>query len=65
MWNWLVSVLATGATLVLYDGSPFHPDPGALWRMAEQERINVFGTSAKFIAATEKSSFDPRARRWI
>jgi acetoacetyl-CoA synthetase len=59
MWNWLASVLATGATVVLYEGSPFHPDPGALWQMAAQERINVFGTSAKFIAATEKSQFDP------
>ena len=59
MWNWLMSVLATGATIVLYDGSPFHPEPGALWRMAEQERINVFGTSAKFIAATAKSDFAP------
>jgi len=59
MWNWLASVLATGATIVLYEGSPFHPDPGALWRMAAQEKINVFGTSAKFIAATEKSAFDP------
>jgi len=59
MWNWLASVLATGATIVLYDGSPFHPDPGALWKMAEEERINVFGTSAKYIASTEKSTFDP------
>jgi acetoacetyl-CoA synthetase len=60
MWNWLMSVLATDATLVLYDGSPFHPDPGALWRMAAEERITVFGTSAKFIAATAKSQFEPR-----
>jgi acetoacetyl-CoA synthetase len=59
MWNWLVSALAIGATLVLYEGSPFHPDPGALWTMVEQERINIFGTSAKYLAATEKSSFDP------
>ncbi len=59
MWNWLASVLATGATVVLYEGSPFHPEPGALWQMADQEKLNVFGTSAKFIAATEKSSFDP------
>ena len=59
MWNWLASVLATGATIVLYDGSPFHPEPGSLWQMAAEERINVFGTSAKFIAATEKSHFDP------
>lgn len=59
MWNWLVSGLATGATLILYDGSPFHPDAGALWRIAEQERITIFGTSAKYIAAMEKSSFIP------
>ena len=59
MWNWLASVLATGATVVLYEGSPFHPEPGVLWRMAEQEKLNIFGTSAKFIAATEKSTFDP------
>ncbi len=59
MWNWLVSGLATGATLILYDGSPFHPDAGALWRIAEQEQITIFGTSAKYIAAMEKSSFVP------
>jgi acetoacetyl-CoA synthetase len=60
MWNWLASGLATGATLILFDGSPFHPDPGVLWRMAEEERITIFGTSAKYIAAMEKSSFVPR-----
>jgi len=59
MWNWLVSGLATGATLVLYDGNPFHPDAGALWRMAQEERLTIFGTSAKYIAAMEKSSFVP------
>jgi len=59
MWNWLVSGLATGATLVLYDGSPFHPDAGGLWRMAQEERITIFGTSAKYISALEKSSFVP------
>ena len=47
MWNWLVSGLASGATLVLYDGSPFHPGPEALWRVAEEEGGTVFGTSAK------------------
>jgi acetoacetyl-CoA synthetase len=60
MWNWLVSALATGATVVLYEGSPFYPDPGALWRMVSRERITIFGTGAKFIASTEKSSFDPK-----
>ena len=59
MWNWLASGLATGATLILYDGSPFHPDAGALWRMTQEERITIFGTSAKYIAAMEKSSFIP------
>jgi acetoacetyl-CoA synthetase len=47
MWNWLMSALATGATLVLYDGSPFYPKPAALWTMAHEERITIFGTSAK------------------
>jgi acetoacetyl-CoA synthetase len=59
MWNWLASGLATGATLILFDGSPFHPDPGVLWHMAEEERVTIFGTSAKYIAAMEKSSFVP------
>jgi len=59
MWNWLASGLATGATLVLYDGSPFHPDAGVLWHMAEEEQVTIFGTSAKYIAAMEKSSFVP------
>ena len=54
MWNWLVSSLAVGATIVLYDGSPFHPAPKQLFDMAEQERLTVFGTSAKYIAAAEK-----------
>jgi len=59
MWNWLMSALATGARLLLYDGSPFHPDPGVLWRMAAEERISVFGTSAKYLASLEKSGFVP------
>jgi acetoacetyl-CoA synthetase len=54
MWNWLVSALATGATLVLYDGSPFHPRPVALWTLAHEERITIFGTSAKYLSALEK-----------
>jgi acetoacetyl-CoA synthetase len=59
MWNWLVSGLATGATLVLYDGNPFYPGPEALWRMAEEEGITVFGTSAKYLAAVEKAGYAP------
>jgi acetoacetyl-CoA synthetase len=59
MWNWLVSGLAVGTTLILYDGSPFHPDAGVLWRIAQEERITIFGTSAKYLSALEKSSFVP------
>ncbi|HVT38864.1 MAG TPA: acetoacetate--CoA ligase [Gemmatimonadaceae bacterium] len=62
MWNWLVSALATGATIVLYDGAPMPAgDPGALWRMAAEERLRVFGTSAKFISLSEKAALRPRA----
>ena len=61
MWNWLVSSLAVGATIVLYDGSPFHPAPKQLFDMAEQERLTVFGTSAKYIAAAEKAGLEPAA----
>jgi acetoacetyl-CoA synthetase len=60
MWNWLISALACGATLVLYDGSPFHPDPGVLWQMAQEERLTVFGTSAKYLASLQKSNYVPR-----
>ncbi|WP_163833898.1 acetoacetate--CoA ligase [Spartinivicinus ruber] len=59
MWNWLVTGLASGATLVLYDGSPFHPKPTLLWDIAEKEHISVFGTSAKYIAALEKAEVKP------
>jgi len=60
MWNWLVSGLALGATLVLYDGSPFHPEPTRLIDLIDAEEISVFGTSAKFIAALEKAGAKPR-----
>jgi len=59
MWNWLASGLASGATLILYDGSPLHPDAGALWRMAEAEQVSIFGTSARYLAALEKSGYRP------
>lgn len=60
MWNWLVSVLAIGATAVLYDGSPFHPGPERLIDLIDQERISVFGTSPKFLATLEKAGLQPR-----
>jgi acetoacetyl-CoA synthetase len=59
MWNWLTSSLAVGATLVLFDGSPFFPEPGALWKLAQDEHITVFGTSARYIAAIEKEGLRP------
>ena len=54
MWNWLVSSLAVGATVVLYDGAPLAPNAAILWDMAAAERITVFGTSAKYLALAEK-----------
>ena len=60
MWNWLVSGLASRATLILYDGSPFFDAGHVLWKMAERERVTVFGTSAKYISALEKAGVRPR-----
>jgi len=60
MWNWLVSGLATGATLLLFDGSPFHPSERVLFDYAEQEKMTIFGTSAKYIDAVKKSGAAPR-----
>ena len=71
MWNWLVSALATGATVVLYDGAPMaratdrdaSAPPDLVWQMAEAERLTVFGTSAKYLALAEKEGVRPRAGR--
>ncbi len=62
MWNWLVSSLFTGATVVLYDGSPAYPNAGVLWQMAQELRITVFGTSAKFISLCNKADLRPGSR---
>lgn len=59
MWNWLVSGLALGATLVLFDGSPFHPGAERLIDLIDAENISIFGTSAKFLAALEKAGAKP------
>lgn len=59
MWNWLVSGLAIGATLVLYDGSPFHPHSQRLIDLIDSEGINVFGVSARYLAALEKDGARP------
>jgi len=59
MWNWLVSALAEGCCVLLYDGSPLAPDHGILFRMAEQERMTIFGTSPKFLSSIEKAGLTP------
>ncbi len=59
MWNWLTCSLAVGASLVLFDGNPFHPDPGALWQMAQDDRISIFGTSAGYLAALQNAGVTP------
>ncbi|MFH2009633.1 MAG: acetoacetate--CoA ligase [bacterium] len=60
MWNWLVSALTAGATVLLFDGSPFAPDPAILWRFAAEQGMTVFGTSAKYLAALEKAGVKPK-----
>lgn len=59
MWNWLVSGLGCGATLCLFDGSPFHPKPEVLFDYAQEEKFSVFGTSAKYIDAAKKAGLNP------
>jgi acetoacetyl-CoA synthetase len=59
MWNWLVTVLASEATILLYDGSPFHPDGNVLFDFADETRMTLFGTSAKFIDALNKAGHAP------
>ncbi len=60
MWNWLVSGLASGATLVLYDGSPFYPDGNRLFDIADEIDLDIFGTGAKFIDSVKKAGLEPR-----
>jgi len=60
MWNWLVGVLQTGATILLYDGSPIHPNKDLLWKLVEKENISVFGTSPKYLSMIAKSGYTPK-----
>ena len=60
MWNWLVSVLACDACILLYDGSPFHPGPETIFDYADTENMTLFGTSAKYIDAVAKSGISPK-----
>ena len=59
MWNWLASGLASGATLLLYDGSPFHPTSDVLWDFAQREKATIFGTSAKYLDHCRKVGLNP------
>lgn len=61
MWNWTVSALALGCTITLYEGSPTYPENNRLFRLIEEEKVSVFGTSAKFISAIEKSGVKPKS----
>lgn len=60
MWNYLLGALTLGSTVILYDGDPLHPGPGALWDLAERTQMTFFGTSAAYLGAVAKSGFDPR-----
>ena len=60
MWNWLVSALAVGSRVVLYDGSPFHPQPERLLDLIDAEAISVFGTSPKYLASLQAEGLQPR-----
>jgi len=59
MWNWLTSALSLGATIILFDGSPFYPDPGVLFKLAEDVGMTIFGTSARYISAISKEGLKP------
>jgi acetoacetyl-CoA synthetase len=62
MWNWLLSSLAVGATIVLYDGNPNYPDPGAMWKLIQDEQVTIFGCSASYIHFMKKEEFSPRQK---
>lgn len=59
MWNWLVTVLASGGTAVLFDGNPFYPGPETLWKIVAEEGVQHFGTSAKYLDACKKAGYRP------
>ena len=60
MWNWLISSLGVGATVVLYDGNPSYPDDGAVWRLIQDEKVTIFGTSASYINYIKSQGLQPR-----
>ena len=63
MWNWLVSALASGATIVLYDGSPGYPNLESMWKLVEKHKITHFGTSPKFLSVCEHADLIPKRHR--
>jgi acetoacetyl-CoA synthetase len=65
MWNWLLSSLATGATVVLYDGNPLYLGPGAMWNLIDEERITVFGCSASYLLYLKKEGYSPRTEHGL
>ncbi len=60
MWNWLISSLAVGATIVLYDGNPNYPDAGAMWKLIQDEKVTIFGCSASYLHFLKKENVSPR-----
>jgi acetoacetyl-CoA synthetase len=61
MWNWLVSSLSQGASIILYDGSPFYPNSAALFRLVQDEKVNIWGTSPRYLSTIEKAEINPAA----
>jgi acetoacetyl-CoA synthetase len=59
MWNWLISSLAVGATIILYDGNPNYPDTGAMWKLIQDEKITIFGCSASYLHFLKKENVSP------
>jgi acetoacetyl-CoA synthetase len=62
MWNWLISSLAVGATILLFDGSPYYPTPDALFNLSQDQDITVFGTSARYLQSIEKLGLQPKEK---
>ena len=60
MWNWLMGVFGTGATVVLFDGNPGYPDMGAMWKLVDEEKITFFGTSATYINLLKAQNYRPK-----
>ena len=60
MWNWLVSGLTVGSTIVVFDGAPFYPDDLSTWKLIDEYKISIYGTSAKFISTSAQKGLIPK-----